>query len=1095
MLSLTRIFLHNWHRFTHHVIDVEDSLYFAGHNGSGKSSVLDAIQLVLIADLQRVRFNSSAQERSQRNLDSYVRGKIGEGRLLRPGDTVAYIALEFSDKVSRAQVTLGVCVEAGKDRTPERTFVIVPEALDVSLFMPDGRERSRRQLREVMRQRRGGRSFDHVGEYQDEVRNRLGGLNQRFFDLFLRALTFQPIRNIRDFVEQWLLEPGSLDLDTLRRVKERLSDLRIHARQVEAKLAALNDIVKEQEEVRRLRDLFAAYTLLAVLLSEIDAQRRVDWLGEAIQSLRGKLAQGERNHADASAAHEGAQKAYIAAQVRLEQSDVIRRRDELAQTIERLSREADAIHERWRTTRRELQHEMAALQPFLPAARFEPEERAAIDSCGALIGALSASAPAGTLGATLEAAISALDQARERAQEQHFTLNQQLKELRERRAGLQADLTRLLDPASRPIYPQAVERLRDLLTPVIGERPRLLCELLEIPDERWQDAVEAMLGWRRFNVIVPPARFQQALRELDRARSAEQLYDVGLLDLEKARTEAREARPQSLAQKVQVPSNSRPLRSYIDTILGDIITCETVAELRQYRRAVTAEVVVYSEWTARAMPPQRYRPWFIGQQARQSQIETIQGELHEIDGRIAELEPQQRDLHALVRGLDRGRSLSLLCQRLDAPLDEQPLRAEIVAVERELQSLDLSGVAALEREVVRLKQVVDHEQQAVGRLVSYLADVRAELRVEEDRLKIAQQQLTQRQQQAMEQRERLPLALPLAESLLAERIGQPDLEAAIRSAESTARNFETRVTNTIKQLTELGTAYNTFYQFVALPGNPDDARYAEEQQRLAATELPRFSEQIEQAQREAEEELREHVLHRLREQILKAREQLDRINDALRSVEFHGERYRFIAEPASEVRAYYDLINDAQLLGTARLFESEFYERHRGTFDQFYDALTGTPQSEAERLEQERLTDFRRYLSYDIEVRHGDGNTSKLSRIMGQTSGGETQTPFYVTIAASFVQLYRINERSGRPTIRLVAFDEAFSKMDQDRIGATLELFQSFKLQIITATPLERCEYLVPKMCTSLVLTGIGDQVWIEPYRNYAAKLEVVDAL
>jgi uncharacterized protein YPO0396 len=88
------------------------------------------------------------------------------------------------------------------------------------------------------------------------------------------------------------------------------------------------------------------------------------------------------------------------------------------------------------------------------------------------------------------------------------------------------------------------------------------------------------------------------------------------------------------------------------------------------------------------------------------------------------------------------------------------------------------------------------------------------------------------------------------------------------------------------------------------------------------------------------------------------------------------------------------------------------------------------------------------------------------------------------------MQLYRINERSGRPTIRLVAFDEAFSKMDQERIGSTLELFQQFQLQIITATPLERCEYLVPKMCTNLVLTGIRDTVLIEPYRNYEARLE-----
>lgn len=38
MIKLSRIFLYHWHRFDWHVLDVQDSLYLAGHNGSGKSS-------------------------------------------------------------------------------------------------------------------------------------------------------------------------------------------------------------------------------------------------------------------------------------------------------------------------------------------------------------------------------------------------------------------------------------------------------------------------------------------------------------------------------------------------------------------------------------------------------------------------------------------------------------------------------------------------------------------------------------------------------------------------------------------------------------------------------------------------------------------------------------------------------------------------------------------------------------------------------------------------------------------------------------------------------------------------------------------------
>src|SRR5262245_31545127 len=200
VLSLTRIFLYNWHRFSHHLIDVEDSLYLAGHNGSGKSSVLDAMQLVLIADQTRIRYNSSAQERSARTLDSYVRGKIGENRYLRPGNTVAYVAVEFA--CGDAHTAFGICVEAAEGQSPERTFFILPEPIDPALLVPSGRPLSRRELRQTLRSRRGARSYDQVGEYQADVLNRLGGLNERFFDLFLRSQIEARERELHEVREQ-----------------------------------------------------------------------------------------------------------------------------------------------------------------------------------------------------------------------------------------------------------------------------------------------------------------------------------------------------------------------------------------------------------------------------------------------------------------------------------------------------------------------------------------------------------------------------------------------------------------------------------------------------------------------------------------------------------------------------------------------------------------------------------------------------------------------------------------------------------------------------------------------------------------------------
>ncbi len=607
-----------------------------------------------------------------------------------------------------------------------------------------------------------------------------------------------------------------------------------------------------------------------------------------------------------------------------------------------------------------------------------------------------------------------------------------------------------------------------------------------------------MLGARRFTIITPPEQFDTALAVLDRARERERIYEARLLDLGKAASEAREARPDSLA--LQVTTGDRRLRAYLDTVLGDIITCERVSELRSFRRAVTPDVVFYGEWTVRAIHPNNYRPWFIGARAQRSQIEARERELQSLREQLLALQPQSQSLDRRVASLRRVHELDKLRLRFDDPLDA---RAQVELIKRcraELQALDLSGVRELEREVERLKQVVEREDSARRGLIGQLARLDAERQSLAARRHAALIELGEAGQQADECRAANTQAILPAEELLEERLKQAgpqsDLNDTIRNAETATRNFETRANNALQELTRSATAYNTKYQFAGDAFDPANNSYANEEQRLAATELPNYQQQIAEEQQRAEQQLREHVLHRLREKILQAKQELERINDALTALEFHHKRYRFRYQPSEEFRSYYDLIMGAEMIGAQSLFESDFYQRHKEAFDDFYRRLTASQSGD----ERDRLTDYRRYLSYDIEIIHSDGQRSSLSKIMGQTSGGETQTPFYLTIAASFLQLYRVGEgaeRNGRPsrpaaarpTIRLVAFDEAFSKMDQEHIGSTLELFQRFNLQIITATPLERCEYLVPKMCTNLVLTAAGATVLIEPYRNYAARL------
>ena len=82
---------------------------------------------------------------------------------------------------------------------------------------------------------------------------------------------------------------------------------------------------------------------------------------------------------------------------------------------------------------------------------------------------------------------------------------------------------------------------------------------------------------------------------------------------------------------------------------------------------------------------------------------------------------------------------------------------------------------------------------------------------------------------------------------------------------------------------------------------------------------------------------------------------------------------------------------------------------------------------------------------------------------MQKKSSGETQTPFYIAMLASFAQIYKTNDDSELGnTIRLAVFDEAFSKMDSDRMAECLKMLRDIKIQAVFCTPPEKIPDFAP---------------------------------
>ena len=78
MKKLKKILLVNWLYFSKQIIEVDDVNFLTGKNGAGKSTVIDALQIVLLGETSSRNFNQAANEKSQRTLDGYLRADMDD---------------------------------------------------------------------------------------------------------------------------------------------------------------------------------------------------------------------------------------------------------------------------------------------------------------------------------------------------------------------------------------------------------------------------------------------------------------------------------------------------------------------------------------------------------------------------------------------------------------------------------------------------------------------------------------------------------------------------------------------------------------------------------------------------------------------------------------------------------------------------------------------------------------------------------------------------------------------------------------------------------------------------------------------------------
>ena len=277
----------------------------------------------------------------------------------------------------------------------------------------------------------------------------------------------------------------------------------------------------------------------------------------------------------------------------------------------------------------------------------------------------------------------------------------------------------------------------------------------------------------------------------------------------------------------------------------------------------------------------------------------------------------------------------------------------------------------------------------------------------------------------------------------------------------------------------------------------DNAEFDAERRVLEESELPQYRTKIRAARESAMEQFQNDFLSRLKSSIEQVQDQVKNLNRALRQAQFGTDSYQFRVDRNPDYAEYYDMIMAPELMeGDITLFSAQFQEKYGPLIDKLFSQITMADDTQLNARKQselqeniERYTDFRTYLKFDLETTDQNGSKQLLSQTLNTKSGGETQTPFYIAVLASFAQLYRVSDTSSfGNTVRLVVFDEAFNKMDSERIIESVRLLRKMGLQAIICTPPDKVSDIMPIADRTLLVDKHKYRMHILPFSKENAQ-------
>ena len=1046
----TRMCLNNWGGINHKVLEFNEYVnLFSGKSGSGKSTVMDAIQVILYGSFSPSFLNKAADDaKNRRSVLSYLRGEQKDGSANRGNcDFCSVIALEIKDTGTHITTCVGIAFEVRRNDSEIKKFSYFSHSgkmPEPGYITEEGFCYSNQDIKKLVNERavsKDNRGKGDVNRIYASKEAYLGTLYDvilgyidpnRFITMEKSAIALKMTNGTGQFIRDYMFPKSTSDtigtiseqLDAYRQIKEKIEDMR-------KRIELLTDVKETGQELVTLQtDMIRTESFIRCIDIE-DLRAKIEAAEEDKKRIEEEQAQLQQQ-ADTLAEERGeVEQELIRVSADLKASDLGNKQQQLEELEER-SRMLIDNSRQWRKIVQGLKQweEDEVItdyisNPVLNLIETIENGNVTEENCQ-------------DLHLKIESAKQDIENEFEDYSEQKRETGKELKE----KQKLVDDMKN-----NRKSYSENLRSARSSLERKLSDRygrtikVQILADLFDVADEEWKNAVEGRMGRLKFSLITEPKFAHDAAAVF---REMKQFEEVDLINSKAIADSEPRAMENSLYEAVETKE------AYVDVCLkrylGHISKCHSVEELEQVKDGVTPDCYSYSNFIFRHLRKKDYTTnACIGEKVSKAR-------LAEYEADVERLEKQYQELHYMTERLKAARDFESLKEESKYYVNLSGAEKELgkvnkkkTALEETIRTLQEGKYKELQQKEQSLKQQMRELQASIGENQGQMPNEEIEQEVQE--------QLKKRSGQSLKNQKNAELAaLSAGEQEKAETLRTARNRYIFAYPSSQFNGSEKSNEAYVKLLEEYQTDYEPAYE-------------------------AEFEKQCDFIYKS----LRENVIATIHGDIKAAKRHAYEINRLLRETNFSDSTYQIKIEPAkNENGQFFEMLmaeeldsknlDNAGFDGQLSFGEDTFYQKYEQKIKLLTDKFM-PPRDEDEqvrakkRQEMEQYADYRNYLSFSMfeQVTDEQGNVIRenfVDDMAGRDSGGEGQNPKYVALLAGFAMLYM--QQSNRDSkIKLVLLDEAFSKMDQERSAVCLKYARKMDLQLIVCVPDERLQSLI----------------------------------